>query len=32
MHRLRPFNDLEEVRDMHRTTIAGQAPTVDQID
>jgi alpha-ketoglutarate-dependent 2,4-dichlorophenoxyacetate dioxygenase len=30
MHRLRPFNDLEEVRDMHRTTIAGDAPTVGQ--
>jgi len=29
MHRARPFNN-DEVRDMHRTTVAGDAPTVEQ--
>ena len=30
MHRLRPFDDLQEVRDMRRTTVAGVSPTVEQ--
>ena len=30
MHRVRPFRDGEEVRDMRRTTIAGDSPTVPQ--
>ena len=30
MHRVRPFDDLAEVRDMHRTTVAGDEPTVAQ--
>ena len=30
MHRARPFKDASEVRDMHRTTIAGDGPTVEQ--
>ena len=32
MHRLRPFNDTVEVRDMRRTTIAGDASAAKQID
>ena len=28
MHRVRPFKDNDEVRDMRRTTVAGEAPTV----
>ena len=28
MHRARRFDDTNEIRDMHRTTIAGEAPTV----
>lgn len=31
MHRLRPFDDIREVRDMRRTTVAGQSPTVEQL-
>jgi len=30
MHRARPFEDTEDVRDMRRTTVAGSAPTVEQ--
>ena len=30
MHRVRPFKDTLEKRDMRRTTIAGDGPTVDQ--
>jgi alpha-ketoglutarate-dependent 2,4-dichlorophenoxyacetate dioxygenase len=30
MHRARPFADKSLVRDMHRTTVAGLAPTVEQ--
>jgi alpha-ketoglutarate-dependent 2,4-dichlorophenoxyacetate dioxygenase len=30
MHRVRPFKDTQEVRDMRRTTVAGDAPTVEQ--
>ncbi|MCG8547767.1 MAG: TauD/TfdA family dioxygenase, partial [Alphaproteobacteria bacterium] len=30
MHRARRFNDTEEVRDMRRTTVAGEEPTVSQ--
>ena len=30
MHRARPFKVASEVRDMHRTTIAGDGPTVEQ--
>jgi alpha-ketoglutarate-dependent 2,4-dichlorophenoxyacetate dioxygenase len=30
MHRGRPFADTEEVRDVRRTTVAGDAPTVEQ--
>ena len=30
MHRARPFNDVGEVRDMRRTTVAGDAPTAEQ--
>ncbi len=30
LHRARPFNDASEVRDMRRTTVAGDAPTVSQ--
>lgn len=30
MHRVRPFDDVNEVRDMRRTTVAGSAPTVEQ--
>src|SRR5579859_5500503 len=30
MHRARRFDDRNEVRDMHRTTLAGHAPTIDQ--
>jgi alpha-ketoglutarate-dependent 2,4-dichlorophenoxyacetate dioxygenase len=29
MHRARPYKDTSEVRDMHRTTIAGDGPAVD---
>jgi alpha-ketoglutarate-dependent 2,4-dichlorophenoxyacetate dioxygenase len=29
MHRARRFNDTGEIRDMRRTTVAGEAPTVD---
>ncbi len=31
MHRLRPFEDTDQPRDMRRTTIAGDAPTVEQV-
>ena len=31
MHRVRPFRDTLEVRDMRRTTIAGDGPTVEQV-
>ncbi|MGZ0187733.1 MAG: TauD/TfdA dioxygenase family protein [Alphaproteobacteria bacterium] len=31
MHRARPFKDTSEVRDMRRTTIAGDAPTAEQV-
>ena len=30
MHRARAFDDVNEIRDMRRTTIAGEAPTVTQ--
>jgi alpha-ketoglutarate-dependent 2,4-dichlorophenoxyacetate dioxygenase len=30
MHRVRRFRETEEVRDMRRTTVAGDGPTVDQ--
>ena len=30
MHRARAFDDINEIRDMRRTTVAGDAPTVDQ--
>lgn len=30
MHRVRPFNDTQDVRDMRRTTIAGDGPTIAQ--
>lgn len=30
MHRVRPFKDTSEPRDMRRTTVAGDAPTVEQ--
>lgn len=30
MHRVRPFDDTRESRDMRRTTVAGDAPTVEQ--
>ena len=30
MHRARRFKDTEEVRDMRRTTVAGDAPTISQ--
>ncbi|MBM86161.1 MAG: 2,4-dichlorophenoxyacetate dioxygenase [Rhodospirillaceae bacterium] len=30
MHRVRPFMDLGEMRDMRRTTVAGDGPTMDQ--
>ncbi len=30
MHRARPFKDASEVRDMRRTTVAGETPTVSQ--
>ena len=30
MHRVRPFRDDREVRDMRRTTVAGDGPTVAQ--
>ena len=30
MHRARAFDDVNEIRDMRRTTVAGDAPTVDQ--
>lgn len=32
MHRVRRFRETEEVRDMRRTTIAGDGPTVEQVD
>ena len=32
MHRARPFNDTKDVRDMRRTTIAGEAMTTAQVD
>jgi alpha-ketoglutarate-dependent 2,4-dichlorophenoxyacetate dioxygenase len=32
MHRVRPFRDTEEIRDVRRTTIAGEGPTVAQLD
>jgi alpha-ketoglutarate-dependent 2,4-dichlorophenoxyacetate dioxygenase len=32
MHRARPFNDTKDVRDMRRTTIAGEAMTAAQAD
>jgi alpha-ketoglutarate-dependent 2,4-dichlorophenoxyacetate dioxygenase len=28
MHRVRPFKDTGEKRDMRRTTVAGKAPTL----
>jgi alpha-ketoglutarate-dependent 2,4-dichlorophenoxyacetate dioxygenase len=31
MHRARRFDDRNEVRDMRRTTLAGDAPTIDQV-
>ena len=31
MHRARPFADKSDVRDMHRTTVAGVMPTIEQI-
>ena len=31
MHRGRAFEDTEDVRDMRRTTVAGSAPTVEQV-
>lgn len=31
MHRVRAFRETEEVRDMRRTTIAGEAPTIEQV-
>ncbi|MCB1740105.1 MAG: TauD/TfdA family dioxygenase [Gammaproteobacteria bacterium] len=31
MHRVRPFDDLNVVRDMRRTTIMGDGPTVEQV-
>ena len=31
MHRVRRFDDTREVRDMRRTTVAGEAPTVQQV-
>ncbi len=31
MHRVRPFDDVGEVRDMRRTTVAGDAPTAEQV-
>jgi len=31
MHRARPFEDTSEVRDMRRTTIAGEAMTATQV-
>ena len=31
MHRARRYNETQEVRDMRRTTVAGQAPTVEQV-
>lgn len=31
MHRVRRYNDTGEVRDMRRTTVAGEAPTVAQV-
>jgi alpha-ketoglutarate-dependent 2,4-dichlorophenoxyacetate dioxygenase len=30
MHRARPFEDTQDVRDMRRTTVAGSTPTVEQ--
>jgi len=30
MHRVRPFKDIGQVRDMRRTTVAGVGPTVEQ--
>jgi hypothetical protein len=32
MHRARRYRETEEVRDMRRTTIAGDGPTVAQAD
>jgi alpha-ketoglutarate-dependent 2,4-dichlorophenoxyacetate dioxygenase len=32
MHRVRPFRDTREVRDMRRTTIAGDGPTIEQVE
>jgi alpha-ketoglutarate-dependent 2,4-dichlorophenoxyacetate dioxygenase len=32
MHRVRPFRDTAEVRDMRRTTIVGDGPTVEQVE
>jgi alpha-ketoglutarate-dependent 2,4-dichlorophenoxyacetate dioxygenase len=31
MHRVRPFDDTREIRDVRRTTIAGDGPTVAQV-
>lgn len=31
MHRVRAFDDVGQVRDMRRTTVAGDAPTVEQV-
>lgn len=31
MHRARAFDDVNEIRDMRRTTIAGDAPTAEQV-
>ena len=31
MHRVRRFRDTGEIRDMRRTTVAGEGPTVDQV-
>lgn len=31
MHRVRAFDDVNQVRDMRRTTVAGDAPTVEQV-
>jgi alpha-ketoglutarate-dependent 2,4-dichlorophenoxyacetate dioxygenase len=31
MHRVRPFKDTGEVRDMRRTTVAGDGPTTEQV-
>ena len=31
MHRVTAFNDVDEIRDMRRTTVAGDVPTAEQV-